>query len=104
MRVIPGAPGGVVADPPRREVGAQVSGEVPGGAIVGSDDQRRALSEATIVLQQGRDQQRPQGRGGMNGDGIIALTDVSSRGGERIDTLVFEREVDQGAKGQGRRS
>jgi hypothetical protein len=41
VRLVAGAAGGVVADPARRQIGAEAAGQIPGGDVVGGDDQRR---------------------------------------------------------------
>ena len=61
-----GAARGVEADPARGQVGAQVGGEVAGGAVVGADQQRRAPGEPALVLEHRRQQQRSQHRGGRD--------------------------------------
>ena len=63
---VAGAARGVEADPARRQVGAQVGGEVAGGAVVGADQQRRAARQPAVVLEQRRQQQRPQHRRGAS--------------------------------------
>ena len=63
---VAGAARGVEADAARRQVGAQVGGEVAGGAVVGADQQRRAAGQPAVVLEQRRQQQRPQHRRGAH--------------------------------------
>ena len=62
VRGVAGPPRGVEADPPRRQVSAQVGGQVAAGAVVGGDQQRRPAGEAAVVFEQRRQQQRPQRR------------------------------------------
>ena len=66
VRGVAGAARGVEADAAGRQVGAQVGGEVAAGAVVGADEERRAAGEAAIVLEQRREQQRAQHRGGAD--------------------------------------
>jgi hypothetical protein len=56
VRLVSGSPGGVVPDPARRQVRAQRPGEVAGGDVVGSDDQRRPPAEPLGIVQQRRQQ------------------------------------------------
>ena len=99
MRGVAGAARGVEADPPRRQVGAQVGGEVAGGAVVGGDQQRRAAGEAAIVLEQGREQQRPQHRRGRHLDLLAARGGLAHAAAERVHALVLGGDLDQRAKG-----
>ena len=46
VRLVAGAARRVVADPARRQVGAERAGEVAGADVVGGDDQRRARRRA----------------------------------------------------------
>ena len=66
VRGVAGAARGVVADPARRQEGAQVGGEVAGGAVVGADQQRRPAGQPAVVLEQRGQQQRPQHRRGAH--------------------------------------
>ena len=94
---VAGAARGVEADPAGSEVGTQVGGQVAGGAIVGGDDQGGALGEAAVVLQQCRQQQRAQHRRGADGDRLTAGGGLAGAAGERVDALVLERQVYEGA-------
>ncbi len=80
---------GVEADAARRQVGAQVGGEVAGGAVVGADDQRRALGEPAVVLEQRRQQQRPQHRRGGDLDLLAAGGGIAHAARQRVDALVL---------------
>ena len=91
----------VEADPPRGEEGAQVGGEVAGGAVVGADDQRRAVGQPAVVLEQGREQQRTQGRRGTDADSRLTRPRFAGSGDERVEALVLGGDVDQGTEAHG---
>ena len=59
VRLVPGPPRGVVADPSRRQVRAEGAGQVAGADVVGGDHQRRAVGERLIGIEQGGEQVRP---------------------------------------------
>ncbi len=82
VRGVAGAARGIEADAARRQVGAQVGGEVAGRAIVGADQQGGTIGEPAIVLEQGRQQQRPQRLRGA---------DLDRRAGRRRAHLAGER-------------
>jgi len=89
VRGVAGAARGVEADPPRRQVGPQVGGQVPRRAIVGADQQRRAAGEAALVLEQRRQQQGPQRRRGAHGERLAALGGEAGVAGERVQALAL---------------
>ena len=97
MGGVAGAARGVEPNPAGREVGAQVGGQVAGGAVVGGDDQGGTLGEAAVVLEQRRQQQRAQHRRDAHGDGLAGRGGVAGASGERMDALVLERQVYEGA-------
>ena len=101
VRGVAGPARGVEADPARRQVGAQVGGEVAGGAVVGGDQQRRAAGEAAVVLEQRRQQQRPQHRRGAHVDRLAPVGGRAHAAGERVHALVLGGDLDQGAKAHG---
>ncbi len=86
---VAGAARGVEADPARGEEGAQVGGEVTGGAVVGGDQQRRAAGEPPIVLEQRREQQRPQRLRGAQRDALATVGGGEHATSERVDALVL---------------
>ena len=91
---VAGAARGVVADPARRQVGAQVGRQVAGGAVVGGDEQRRAPGEAAVVLEQRGDQQRAQRRRGAQRRALAGPGGVANAPGERVEALVLEGDVE----------
>ncbi len=95
---VAGAARGIEADPARRQVGPQIGGEVTGGAIVGADQQRRPAGEAALVLEQGRQQQRPQHRRGANLDRLPPAGGLAHAAAERVDALVLGCYLHQGTK------
>ena len=96
---------GVEADAARRQVGAQVGGEITGRAIVGADQQRRATGEPAIVLEQRRQQQRSQHRRGRAPrPSRRPSAGVAHAAAERVDALVLGGDLDQWAEAhEGRR-
>ena len=72
VRGVAGPPRRVEPDPARRQVGGEVGGEVAGGAVVGADQERRPPGEAAIVLEDRREEQRPQGARGAHADRLAA--------------------------------
>ena len=98
---VAGAARGIEADAARRQVGAQVGGEVAGGAVVGGDQQGGAAGEPAIVLQQRRQQQRPQRGRGAQADALAAVGGGEHVGGERVDALVLGGDLKKGTKAHG---
>ncbi len=88
VRGVASAARGVEADAARRQVGAQVGGQVASRAIVGADQQGGALGEAAIVLEQRRQQQRPQRLRGADLD-RRARARRAHLAGERVQALVL---------------
>jgi hypothetical protein len=68
VRLVAGAARGVVADPARREVGAERAGEVASADIVGGDDQGRPVIQALLRVEQRREQVGPDRAGGAQVD------------------------------------
>jgi hypothetical protein len=95
---VAGPPRGVEADPARRQVGAQVGGEVAGGAVVGADQQGRPSGEAAVVLEQRRQQQRPQHRRGPHRNRLAPVGRRAHATGERVDALVLSGNLYKRAK------
>ena len=102
VRGIAGAARGIEADPAGRKVGAQIGGEVAGRAIVGADEQGRPAGQTTVVLEQGRQQQRPQSGRGAELDGCAAARGAHLAG-ERVQALVLGGYLDQRMKAHGKR-
>ena len=82
VRLVAGPPGRVVADAARRQVGAELAGEVTGAAIVGGDDEQRPPGEAGLRLGQRGEQIRAQ-PGGDRDRGPFAVAGGVDAGGER---------------------
>ena len=59
VRLVAGAARRVVADPARRQVGAERAGEVAGADVVGGDDQRRPPAERLVGVEQRGEQIGP---------------------------------------------
>jgi hypothetical protein len=87
VRLIAGPARGVVADAPRRQVGAEGAGEVAGADVVGGDDQRRAIGERLLAVEQRREQIGPDRPGSAQVD-RLAGADPGREGGK---SLVVER-------------
>ena len=91
--LVAGAPRGVVADGARAQPRGELAGQVPGADVVGRDEQRGAAGEGSLVLDQGREEVRPD-RGG-DADGGTGLARGLS---ERLEALVLAGYVEKGAK------
>jgi hypothetical protein len=81
----------VVADPPRRQIGADRAGEVAGADVVCGDDQRRASRESLLGIEQRGEQIRTDRAGGAQVDRLAR----PNPGREVGEPLVFERYVQQ---------
>ncbi len=74
------------------EVGAEVPGEVAGGAIVGGDDQHRARARSVRVIDQGGEQVGAERRRGIGLHGPLAGAD---RGAQGTDSLIRGGDLQQ---------
>src|SRR5262249_53728911 len=92
VRGVAGPAGGIETDTARGEVGAQVRGEVAGGAVVGADQEGGAGGEGAVVLEQGRQQEGPQRRRGA-GLGRLPAARRAHFAGERVQALVLGGEI-----------
>ena len=96
VRGVPGAARGVEADPARRQVGAQVGGEVACRAVVGADQQGGVPGQPAVVVEQRGEQQRPQRRRGAHLDRRTGrVGDAGKRfRSERVEALVLGGDLD----------
>jgi len=99
LGLVAGPARGVVADPARGQVGAQRPGEVAGADVVGGDDQRRAVAETLLGVEQRRDQVGPDRGRGAQVDRLAG----PDRGREAGESPVAERDVEQWAEQRERR-
>jgi hypothetical protein len=98
VRLVAGAPGRVVANAARCQVGTQGPGEVAGADVVGGDDQRRPAAESLLGVEQRRDQVGTDRRRRAQ----LGRLAGAERGGEAGKSLVVERDVEQWAQQSGR--
>ncbi len=97
VRFVAGAARRVVADAARREVGAELGGEVTGAAVIGGDAENRAARQAGLGLGQRREQVGPQP--GRDGDlQLVAGSGARDLGGERRERVVAMGELEQGRR------
>ena len=90
--LVAGAARGVVADPARREIGAELAGEVAGAAIVGGDAEDRPPRQARLGLGERGEQERPQADGGRRLEPRTGFR-CGGLGGQRRDVLVCMSEL-----------
>ncbi len=100
---IAGASRGIEADPARRQVGLQVGGQVAPRAVVGADQESRPPGEAAVVLEQGREQQGAEHRGGSHSDrGTGRVGDAGEHfRSQRVDALVLGGNLNKGSEAHG---
>jgi hypothetical protein len=91
VRLVSGAARRVVADPARRQVGAERARQVAGADVVGGDDQRRAAAEPSLGVEQRGEEVGPDRCRRGQGDRLAR----PNRGREGGEALVVERYVEQ---------
>ena len=97
--LVAGSARGVQAHPARRQVGAELGGEVAGAGVVGGDAEQRPAGEAGLRLGQGGEQERAQaGRDArLNGPG----SRIGERAGQLVEAGVAVSELEQRAQRHG---
>ena len=97
VRLVAGAARRVVADAARREVGAELGGEITGAAVIGGDAENRAARQAGLGLGQRREQVGPQ-PGGDGDRQLVAGSGPRDLGGERRERVVAMGNLEQGTE------
>src|SRR3954452_12410238 len=101
VRLVAHAPGGVVANAARGEVGTEVAGEVAGADVVGGNHERWAPRQRIRVVEKRGDQIRAHRRRRRRFDSGLT---ASKRSAERSVALVVAGDLEKRAKRQGRPS
>ena len=90
--LIAGSARGVVTDPARSEIGAELAGQIAGAAIVRRDAEDRPPRQARLGLGERGHQERPQADGGRRLEPRTGFR-CGGLGGQRRDVLVCMSEL-----------